>query len=192
MSIRLDPVMDRNSIEVNVSDLPSTISMMRAEGCVRLSGEIYTARDAAHARLDRLLDSGDELPFEIKGAVIYYTGPTPGGTRLIGSCGPTTSGRMDAFTPRLYDAGLVATIGKGGRSQDVRSAIVRNGGIYLCAVGGAGALIARHVIRVEEIAFPDLGCESIKRLTIESMPLTVGIDCYGGDIFEIGRRQYRG
>ena len=97
---------------------------------------------------------------------------------------------MDAFTPRLYDAGLLATVGKGERSTAVRDAIIRNNGVYMCAVGGAGALIAKHVISVEEIAFPELGCESIKRLTVERLPLTVGIDSFGGDIFTIGRNQY--
>ena len=178
------------AIEISVSDLPSAISEMRAGRHILLSGEIFTARDAAHAALAKLLDLGKELPLNIRGAVIYYAGPTPGGERPVGSCGPTTSGRMDAFTPRLYDIGLLATIGKGERSVAVRDAIVRNSGIYLCAVGGAGALIAKHVVSSEEIAFPELGCESIKRLTVASMPLTVGIDSFGDNIFELGRKRY--
>ena len=169
---------------VSVSDLPCAITGMRAGGRVLLCGDIYTARDAAHAELFRLLDKGEELPFDIRGAVIYYAGPTPGGTRPVGSCGPTTSCRMDAFTPRLYDLGLAATIGKGERSGPVCEAIVRNGSVYLCAIGGAGALIAKHVTAAEEIAFSELGCESIKRLTVEKMPLIVGIDSYGGSVYQ--------
>ena len=177
-------------IEVYVSELQSAIPEMRAGGHVLLSGEIYTARDAAHNKLKHLLDTGETLPFEIRGAVIYYAGPTPGGKRPVGACGPTTSGRMDAFTPLLLDIGLLATIGKGERSAAVCDAIVRNKAVYLCAVGGAGALIAKHVVKSEEIAFPELGCESIKRLTVESMPLTVGIDCRGDDLFKLGRKRY--
>ena len=156
-----------------------------------LSGEIFTARDAAHSMLFRLLDAGEELPFDVRGAVIYYAGPTGGGGRsAVGSCGPTTSGRMDNFAPRLYDLGLVATIGKGERSAGVKEAIVRNSGIYLCAVGGAGALIAKNIVSAAEVAFAELGCESVKKLRVESMPLTVGVDCRGGDLFEIGRREF--
>lgn len=179
-----------NSAQVNVSDLHKAIPELRQGDHILLSGDIYTARDAAHIMLSDLLDSCGTLPFDIRGAVIYYAGPTPGGSRPVGSCGPTTSGRMDAFTPRLYDMGLSATIGKGERSMAVRDAIVRNNGIYLCAVGGAGALIAKHIVSAKEIAFPELGCESIKLLTVASMPLTVGIDCLGGDIFELGRKRY--
>ena len=182
--------MKPRAVEVEVAGLRLVIPEIRAGRQILLSGEIYTARDAAHARINDLLDSGGELPFDIRGAVIYYTGPTPGGDKPVGSCGPTTSCRMDAFTPRLYDAGLLATVGKGERSTAVRDAIIRNNGVYMCAVGGAGALIAKHVISVEEIAFPELGCESIKRLTVERLPLTVGIDSFGGDIFTIGRNQY--
>lgn len=156
-----------------------------------LSGDIYTARDAAHVRLFELLAEGGEPPFDIRGAVIYYAGPTPGHAgRPLGSCGPTTSSRMDAFTPGLYDMGLLATVGKGDRSAAVRDSIVENGAVYLCAVGGAGALISKHITNAAEIAFADLGCESIKRLTVESMPLTVGIDSTGGNIFTIGRERY--
>lgn len=182
--------MGSNEIEVNAAELRHAIPQMRVGGRVLLSGDIFTARDAAHLKLREIFDLGGELPFDVEGAVIYYAGPTPGGDRPVGSCGPTTSGRMDAFAPWLYDAGLMATIGKGGRSADVRDAIVRNGGVYLCAVGGAGALIARHIASAEEVAFPELGCESIKRLSVRGMPLTVGIDSFGDDIFELGRKRY--
>ena len=177
-------------MKIEVSELRSAIPEMRAGGQILLCGEIYTARDAAHTKLIRMIDTGGELPFDINGNVIYYAGPTPGGARPVGACGPTTSGRMDAFTPQLYDSGLLATIGKGERSAAVRDAIVRNKAVYLCAVGGAGALIAKHVVKSEEIAFHELGCESIKRLTVESMPLIVGIDCCGDSVFELGRKRY--
>jgi len=178
-------------LAVSVSELKSAIPEMRAGGRVLLSGDIYTARDAAHTQMFRLLDAGRTLPFDINGAVIYYAGPTPGGdSRPVGSCGPTTSGRMDAFAPGLYDMGLLATIGKGARAGEVRDAVKRNGAVYLCAVGGAGALIARHITGADEIAFFDLGCESVKRLTVASLPLIVGIDSYGDDIFKIGRNRY--
>ena len=127
---------------------------------------------------------GEKLPFDIDGACIYYAGPTPAkpGT-VIGSCGPTTSSRMDKFAPRLLDMGLAAMIGKGERDKSVTDAIVRNGAVYLCAIGGAGALAARCIKECEEIAFFDLGCESIKRLTVDSFPLTVAIDSFGGTLF---------
>jgi fumarate hydratase subunit beta len=148
------------------------------------------------------LDSGSPLPFELKDAVIYYAGPTPARPALdlttpghdtvkIGACGPTTSSRMDAFAPRLYDLGIIATIGKGERSPGVRDAVIRNKAAYFCAVGGAGALISRHITDAEEIAFPELGCESIKRLTVDKLPLTVALDIFGGDIFREGRDKYR-
>lgn len=159
---------------------------------VLLSGAVYTARDAAHKKLFALLDANSALPFDIKDAVIYYAGPTPGHDDIkIGSCGPTTSGRMDGFAPRLYDLGLAATIGKGERNTTVADAIIRNKAAYLCAVGGAGALISRHIKNAEELAFPEIGCESIKRLTVEDMPLVVALDCFGGDIFREGREKYR-
>ena len=139
-----------------------------------------------------LLDSGLPLPFDLKDTVIYYAGPTPGHDDVvIGACGPTTSSRMDRFTPRLFDLGLAAAIGKGERSEEVRAALVRNCAAYLCAVGGAGALISRHITDAREIAFPELGCESVKRLTVDRMPLIAALDIFGGDIFREGREQYK-
>jgi len=183
--------MDNNTFAVDTVGLRAITSELRAGDKVILSGEIYTARDAAHSKIFQMLDDGRDLPIKLDGAIIYYAGPTPAGHgRPIGSCGPTTSGRMDAFTPRLHDLGLMATIGKGERSKPVRDAIVRNNALYLCAIGGAGALISKHVVNAEEIAFHELGCESIKRLTIDSLPLIVGIDCHGGNIFETGRQAY--
>ena len=156
-----------------------------------LSGVIYTARDAAHKRLFELLDAGKPLPFEINGAVIYYAGPTPGQQGMaVGACGPTTAGRMDAFAPRLLDLGLTAMIGKGERSQSVVDAMVRNGACYFAAVGGAGALIARCIETAQVIAFDDLGCESVKRMAVRDLPLTVAIDSRGNDLFRQGRERY--
>lgn len=149
-----------------------------------LSGYIYTSRDAAHKRIFELLDSGGKLPYDLKNAVIYYAGPTPAPEGMpIGSCGPTTSGRMDVYSPRMLDLGLAAMIGKGERSQAVCDAIVRNHAVYFCAIGGAGALAAKCIKSCEVIAFDDLGCESVKRLYIEHFPLITAIDCHGGNLF---------
>lgn len=158
---------------------------------VTLSGTVYTARDAAHKRFFALIDDGKELPIDIKDSVIYYAGPTPAPEgRPIGSCGPTTSGRMDKFAPKLLDMGLVAMIGKGERSSEVCDAAVRNNAVYLCAIGGAGALAADCIKSCEVVAFDDLGCESVKKLTVEDFPLIVANDCSGGDIFSDGRKEY--
>lgn len=152
---------------------------------VILSGTVYTSRDAAHKRIFESLQDGTDLPYPIEGAVIYYAGPTPTPKGMaIGSCGPTTSSRMDSFTPKLLQLGLCATIGKGERSQEVIEAIKRNGSVYLCALGGAGALAAQRITECEVIAYEDLGCESVKRLTFKDFPLIVGIDCKGGNIFK--------
>ena len=177
---------------LHTDQLPDVVSRLRAGDRVVLSGTIYTARDAAHKRLFALLDRGEELPFPLKGAVIYYAGPTPAQQGMaVGACGPTTSGRMDPYAPRLLDLGLTAMIGKGDRSSAVREAIRRNGACYFAAVGGAGALIARCIETAEVIAFDDLGCESVKRMTVKDFPLTVAIDCVGGDLYETGREAYR-
>ena len=167
-----------------VETLQQQADQLRAGDSVSLSGRIYTARDAAHKRLMQALDEGRELPFDMKGAVIYYAGPTPTPPgRAIGSCGPTTSSRMDPFAPRLYDLGMIATVGKGGRNAAVCEAIRRNGGVYLCAIGGAGALISRCVTSCRVIAYDDLGCESVKELIVKDLPLTVAIDAVGGNLF---------
>lgn len=182
----------QNVFELNCGELRQYAPKMRAGDRVLLTGTIYTSRDQAHMAIFRLLDAGEPTPFEIKDAVIYYAGPTPGHDGMpTGACGPTTSSRMDAFTPRLLDMGLAGMIGKGLRSEVVREAIVRNGAVYLCAVGGVGALIAKCIKEMEEIAFPELGCESVKRLWVERMPLIVGIDPSGGDIFARGIEKYK-
>lgn len=179
-------------IVCRTEQLRALAQTLRAGDRILLSGTVYTARDAAHKEIFRLLDSGGTLPFPLRDAVIYYAGPTPGnGEMPVGACGPTTSSRMDRFAPRLLDLGLLGMIGKGERSDGVVDAICRNGAIYLCAVGGAGALIARQIKAAEEIAFPELGCESVKRLTVEDLPLTVAVDCRGGNIFREGREKYR-
>jgi fumarate hydratase subunit beta len=170
---------------IKVEELKEKAPTLHAGDRVLLSGTVYTARDAAHKRIVSLLDAGEALPFPLAGACIYYAGPTPAEPgAVIGSCGPTTSGRMDRFAPRLLDLGLAAMIGKGQRNAEVVSAIVRNGAVYLCAVGGAGALAAQSVKKCEEIAFKDLGCESIKRMTVLDFPLIVAIDSEGNDLFK--------
>ncbi len=151
---------------------------------VLLSGTVYTARDAAHKRIMAMIENNQPLPFEIDGASIYYAGPTPAPPGLpIGSCGPTTSSRMDPYAPLLLDKGLVCMIGKGPRNAEVTDAIVRNKAVYLCAIGGAGALAAQCITSCEVIAFEELGCESVKRLEFSDFPLIVGIDCKGGNLF---------
>jgi fumarate hydratase subunit beta len=159
---------------------------------VFLSGEIYTARDAAHKRLVALIEEGKDLPFELVGAVIYYVGPAPARPgQVMNSAGPTTSYRMDVFTPLLLENGLKGTIGKGPRSKEVRDSMVKNKGIYFAAVGGAAAGIASSVKEAEVIAYDDLGPEAIRRLVVERMPLFVVNDTRGNDLFEQGVEKYR-
>lgn len=169
---------------IQADELAGCVNELSAGDRVLLSGEIYTARDAAHKRLVAMLERGEALPFPLKEAVIYYAGPTPAQKGLaVGSCGPTTSSRMDPYAPILLDRGLRAMIGKGERATSVVEAIRRNGAVYFAAVGGAGALIARSVVSAQVIAFDDLGCESIKQMRVEDLPLTVAIDSHGGNIY---------
>ena len=171
--------------KINSDELKSYCDKFKAGDRVLLSGTVYTARDAAHKRIMQLIESGKPTPFDIKGSVVYSAGPTPPPPGLpIGSCGPTTSSRMDRFAPALYDMGMVATIGKGERSDAVCDAICRNNAVYLCAVGGAGALAAQCIKQSEVIAFDDLGCESVKRLEFCDFPLIVAIDSKGGNLFK--------
>lgn len=170
---------------INTNDLPHLTESILAGDKVILSGTVYTARDAAHGRIMQLMKDNKLLPFDLKGACIYYAGPTPTPEGLaIGSCGPTTSSRMDTFSPTLLDFGLCCMIGKGERSKDVCDAIVRNKAIYLCAIGGAGALASKCITSCEVIAFHDLGCESVKRLKFKDFPLIAAIDCKGGNLFK--------
>ena len=170
---------------VNTNELKALCPLLIAGDRVILSGTVYTSRDAAHQRIFELLEQGEPLPYDLNRAVIYYAGPTPTPENAaIGSCGPTTSKRIDPYTPKLLDLGLTATIGKGERSKEVCEAIKRNQSVYLCAIGGAGALAALSISKCDVIAFDDLGCESVKRLEFNNFPLIVGIDCKGGNIFE--------
>jgi fumarate hydratase subunit beta len=158
---------------------------------VYVSGVIYTARDAAHRRMMELLDAGKPLPFPIRDAFIYYTGPSPAGPgQVIGSAGPTTSYRMDAYTPRLLALGLRGMIGKGKRSAEVIAAIQKAGALYFGALGGAGALLSRRIKSSELIAFEDLGTEAVRQLEVEDFPLTVVIDSRGNNLYETGRESY--
>lgn len=158
---------------------------LRAGDAVMLSGVIYTARDAAHKRLAGLINGKGELPIEINGASIYYAGPTPAKPgQVIGSCGPTSAVRMNAYAPLLYDSGVSCVIAKGPVSKAVAQSIIRNKAVYFCAPGGCGALLSQCVTAAEEVAFPDLGTESVKRLTVKDMPLIVAIDSTGGTLFK--------
>lgn len=181
-----------NCYEWTTEELFHKRTQLQAGDKLLLSGTIYTARDAAHKRLKAMIEQGESLPFDLKGAMIYYAGPTGTPEHMaIGSCGPTTASRMDPYAPQLLDLGLLGMIGKGERNQNVKDAIVRNQAVYLCALGGAGALAAKCITHFDVIAFEDLGCESIKRLTIEKFPLIVAIDSQGNDLFATGKSQYR-
>ena len=178
--------------KIMLSDLRTRLKELHAGDTVRLTGTLYTARDAAHKRLIALLDQGLPLPADLHDAVIYYAGPTPAHDELvIGSCGPTTSGRMDVFAPRLIEYGLVGMIGKGDRKPPVVEAMKRFGAIYFAAIGGAGAVIADCVKSLEVIAFEELGCESMKRLEVVDFPAIVAIDSYGDNLYRTGRMAFR-
>lgn len=168
----------------NTCDIKEYSAILKAGDTVYLSGTVFTSRDAAHKRIFELIAQNKPLPYEIDGAVQYFAGPTPTPDGLaIGSCGPTTSSRMDVFSPELLDLGLGAMIGKGPRSAQVCEAIKRNKSVYFCAVGGAGALASKCIEKCNVIAFDDLGCESVKKLEFKNFPLTVAIDCNGGNLF---------
>ncbi len=168
----------------NTQEIKEHINELKAGDRVFLSGVVYTARDAAHKRIVELIQSNNKLPFELNNSFIYYAGPTPTPDGMaIGSCGPTTSSRMDKFAPQLLDLGLTGMIGKGPRNKAVVDAIIRNKAIYLCATGGAGALASKCITSCDVIAFDDLGCESIKKLQFDNFPLVVGIDSNGNSLF---------
>jgi fumarate hydratase subunit beta len=173
---------DPKIIQTPLSD--ATIAGLSAGDLVYLSGPVYTARDAAHQRLVEGLDQGLTPPFDFQGQVVYYAGPCPAKPgRIIGSVGPTTSGRMDAYSPRLIERGLKAMIGKGLRDQAVMEAIVKHGGIYFAAIGGAAALMSQCVKEVEMVAYEDLGTEAIRRLRLEMMPVVVAVDARGREAY---------
>jgi fumarate hydratase subunit beta len=170
----------------------ATIEKLKAGDQVFITGVIYTARDAAHKRLVEALDKGEKLPLDLANQTIYYMGPSPAKPgHVIGSAGPTTSGRMDSYAPRLMAAGLKGMIGKGNRSQSVRDAIKKYKAVYFAAIGGAGALISKTIKKAEVIAYEDLGAEAIRRLEVENFPATVVDDIYGNDLYEQGKAKYR-
>lgn len=168
------------------------VSEYRAGDVVMLTGTIYTARDAAHKLIVKMIEDGAKLPFELEGSVIYYVGPTPARPgRVIGSAGPTTSYRMDPYTPLLTAAGSRMTIGKGSRGDDVRAALKERKAVYCAAIGGAAALISQQITAAEVIAFEELGAEAVRRLTVEEFPVVVVNDVEGNDLFEQGMSEYR-
>lgn len=178
--------------DLKTEELKAMASKLRAGDTVSLTGIVYTARDAAHKRIVAAMEQGEPLPFSLDGAVIYYAGPTPAKPgQVIGSVGPTTSGRMDPFAPKLLDAGLSCMIGKGARSQAVQDAMERNGAVYMVAIGGAGAVKAASIKNVEVVAYEELGCESVKRLTVENFSAIVSQDCVGGNLYTEGSAQYK-
>ena len=186
---RKDIFMDKH---IRVPMDKETAKSLRSGDYVYLTGTVYTARDAAHKRMDETLREGGDLPFDVKGQVIYYMGPSPAREgRPIGSAGPTTASRMDKYTPQLLDLGLGAMIGKGKRSPEVIEGIVRNGAVYLAAVGGAGALLSKCITASEVIAYDDLGTEAVRRLEIKDFPVVVVIDSEGSNLYETALEEYR-
>lgn len=164
---------------------------LKAGDYVYVSGTIYSARDAAHERMYKVIKNGEDLPFDMKNNIIYYMGPSPAREgRPIGSAGPTTSSRMDKYTPSLLDLGLKGMIGKGKRTLEVRDAIVRNGAVYFAAVGGAGALLSHCIVKSEVIAYDDLGTEAIRKLQVENLPVIVVIDSEGNNLYETAIKEY--
>ncbi|MDO4743613.1 MAG: FumA C-terminus/TtdB family hydratase beta subunit [bacterium] len=172
------------TFKINTAEIADFCQKLSVGDRVLLSGTVFTARDAAHKKISELLKSNSPLPFDLKNATIYYAGPTPTPDNLpIGSCGPTTSGRMDPYTPALLDLGVKCLIGKGQRNSSVCEAIVKNNAVYLCAIGGAGALAAKCIKSCDVIAFDELECESVKKLEFVDFPLIVAIDSSGKNIF---------
>ena len=167
------------------------IEKLKAGDQVSITGVIYTARDAAHKRMVEALDQGQDLPFDVQGQTIYFMGPSPAKPgQVIGAAGPTTSGRMDAYSPRLLAEGLKGMIGKGSRSQEVKEAIKNHKAVYFAAIGGAGALIARAIKKSDTVAYEELGAEAVLRLEVENFPATVVNDAHGGDLYQEGKAKY--
>ena len=167
------------------------VESLRAGDRVRITGVLYTARDAAHGRLLPLIEKGAPLPFDPRGQIIYYTGPSPARPgSVVGSIGPTTASRMDRYVPALLKLGLKGTIGKGYRSQPVKDALRQHRGLYLGAIGGAGAVLSQFVKKLEVVAYEDLGTEAIRRLEVEGFPAIVLYDCHGGDLYQEGQKAY--
>ncbi len=163
------------------------VRLLKAGDEVLISGEIYTARDMAHKRLSEAIEAGGELPFQIEGAIIYFVGPTPASQgRAIGAAGPTTSSRMDAFSPKLLANGLKAMLGKGYRGRQVRDALKKYTAVHLSTIGGAGALLSKHIVAAEVIAYDDLGTEAVRKLHVVDFPAVVAYDCYGNSVYKEG------
>ncbi len=178
--------------DLHTDDLKTMAPKLRAGDTVTLTGTLYTARDAAHKRIVEAMQAGKPLPFDLDGAAVYYAGPTPAKPgQVIGSVGPTTSGRMDPYAPALLDAGLCCMIGKGVRGPGVVDAMRRNGAVYMVAIGGAGAVKADSIKGLEVVAYDDLGCESVKRLQVEGFTAIVSMDCVGGNLYEEGVAKYK-
>ena len=175
-------------MKIGLRDLVLNPEILKAGRRILLSGTVYTARDAAHKRIIAMLNSGDATPFNLKNAVIYYCGPSPAKPgAVIGACGPTTSSRMDVFTPKILEEGVKFLIGKGARSEAVVNSIKENGAVYLVATGGAAALLSKTVKKADLIAFEDLGPEAVYKLEVKDMPLIVAVDSTGSNIFELNR-----
>jgi fumarate hydratase subunit beta len=184
--------MNDGLIKLNTPLDSETIRNLRSGDKVSLSGIVYTSRDAAHRKMMETLDRGESLPIPSEGSVIYYVGPTPPRPgKPIGSAGPTTSGRMDSYAPRLMRLGYKVMIGKGARSPEVKEAIVETGSVYLAAIGGAGALAAKSIVEAEVVAYPELGPEAIHKLRVVEFPLVVVNDSVGGDLYEQGKARFR-
>lgn len=178
--------------QIQIPIQKATIRELKAGDYVYLTGEIYTARDAAHKRMNEVLEKNEKLPVNIEDKIIYYMGPSPAREgKIIGSAGPTTASRMDKYTPRLMDLGLSGMIGKGKRSQEVIDAIIRNEGVYFAAVGGAGALLSKCIKKSEVVAYDDLGTEAIRRLEIENFPVIVVVDSRGNNLYETAIEKYK-
>ncbi len=178
--------------ELHTSQLREYVNRLKAGDTVSLTGTVYTSRDAAHKRIMASLEQGETLPYDLQDSVVYYAGPTPAKPgQVIGSCGPTTAGRMDPFSPTMIANGQVCMIGKGVRSKEVHDAMKQHGCVYMIAIGGAGAIIAASVKQLEVVAYEDLGCESVKKLTVENFPAIVAMDTAGGSLYETGKEQFR-
>lgn len=179
-------------IKISAPLTKQAVKQLKAGDAVEISGVVYAARDAAHKKLTDLLNEGKPLPFDVRDQIIYYVGPCPAGPGcVIGSAGPTTSGRMDAYAPELIKLGLTGMIGKGLRNTQVTDAMVRYGAVYFGATGGAGALLSKCIIAEETVAFPELGTEALRKLTVRNFPATVVIDSQGNDLYRIGREKFK-
>ena len=177
--------------QINTPLEKKIIEMLSAGDMVYITGTIYTARDAAHKRMAEALKAGKELPIDVRGEMIYYMGPSPAREgNVIGSAGPTTASRMDRYTPRLLDMGLCGMIGKGKRSLEVIEAMIRNGAVYFAAIGGAGALLSKTIVKAELIAYDDLGTEAIRKLTVKDFPAIVVIDTKGNNLYDIAQKEF--